>query len=45
MKPFQEKVKDYDDTELGEILKKGAEKAREVASLTLKDVYRKMGIN
>jgi tryptophanyl-tRNA synthetase len=45
MKPFQEKVKQYDDDELGEILKKGAEKAREVASKTLQEVYQKMGIN
>ncbi len=45
MKPFQEKVNQYDDAELDEILKKGAEKAREVASVTLKDVYEKMGIN
>ena len=45
MKPFQEKVKEYDDAELSEILKKGAEKAREVASVTLKDVYDRMGIN
>lgn len=45
MKPFQEKVKDYDDAELGKILKNGAEKAKEVASVTLKDVYEKMGIN
>jgi tryptophanyl-tRNA synthetase len=45
MKPFQKKVKEYDDAELGEILKKGADKAREVASVTLKDVYGKMGIN
>lgn len=44
MKPFQEKVNQYDDAELGEILKNGAEKAKEVASVTLKDVYEKMGI-
>ncbi len=44
MKPFQAKVKDYDDTELNEILKNGAEKAKEVASVTLNDVYEKMGI-
>ncbi|MEZ5343992.1 MAG: tryptophan--tRNA ligase [Pyrinomonadaceae bacterium] len=45
MKPFQEKVKEYDDSELDKILKAGAEKAREVAGATLKDVYNKMGIN
>ena len=45
LKPFQEKVKEYDDSELNKILKKGAEKAKEVAGETLKDVYKKMGIN
>lgn len=45
MKPFQEKVKEYDDAELEKILKAGAEKASEVASVTLKDVYKKMGIS
>lgn len=45
MKPFQEKVKEYDDSELDKILKAGAEKAREVAGATLKDVYNKIGIN
>lgn len=44
LKPFQEKAKSYSDEELNEILKKGAEKAKEIASLTLKDVYEKMGI-
>lgn len=44
MRPFQEKIKEYDDEELGKILKSGAEKAREIASETLKDVYEKMGI-
>ncbi len=45
MKPFQEKVNQYDDADLSEILKKGADKAREVASVTLKDVYKKMGLH
>ncbi len=45
LKPFQEKVNQYDDAELDEVLRKGAEKAKEVASVTLKDVYEKMGIN
>ncbi len=44
MRPFQEKIKEYDDDELSKILKSGAEKAREIASKTLKDVYEKMGI-
>ena len=45
LKPFQEKVKEYDDAELAEILKNGAEKAKKVAKTTLEDVYKKMGIN
>ncbi len=44
LRPFQDKFNDYDDAELSKILKIGAEKAREVASVTLKDVYQKMGI-
>ena len=44
LRPFQERVKEYDDEALEELLKNGAEKARGVASATLEDVYRKMGI-
>lgn len=44
LRPFQEKVKEFDDSELGKILKDGAEKAKTIASKTLKDVYEKMGI-
>lgn len=44
LRPFQEKIKDYDDATLNEILKNGAEKARIIARETLKDVYSKMGI-
>ena len=44
LKPFQEKVKDFSDAELEKILKDGAEKARTIASETLRDVYEKMGI-
>ncbi len=44
LRPFQEKVKEFDDSELQKILKDGAEKARNVATETLKDVYAKMGI-
>ena len=39
-----ERVKDYSDAELKEILKNGAEKARSIARPTLTDVYEKMGI-
>ena len=44
LRPFQERVKRYTDEELEEILRNGAEKARVVASETLKSVYAKMGI-
>ncbi|MCA1622986.1 MAG: tryptophan--tRNA ligase [Acidobacteria bacterium] len=44
LRPFQERVKEFDDVELSKILKEGAEKARLVASETLKDVYAKIGI-
>jgi len=45
LRPFQQKVKDYDEATLNNILKSGAEKARGVASRTLADVYSKIGIN
>ncbi|HNU09148.1 MAG TPA: tryptophan--tRNA ligase, partial [Pyrinomonadaceae bacterium] len=44
MKPFQDRVKDFDDAHLNEILKRGAEKARVIARATLDDVYSKMGV-
>jgi tryptophanyl-tRNA synthetase len=44
LKPFQERVKEYDDATLDSILKSGANKARGIARETLTDVYRKMGI-
>ena len=44
LRPFQERVHEYDDASLDSILKSGAEKARSIASETLADVYRKMGI-
>lgn len=44
LKPFQERVKNYTDEDLKEILKIGAEKARTVARETLTDVYAKLGI-
>ena len=44
LKPFQERVKEYDDASLDEILTDGAAKARSIARVTLDDVYRKMGI-
>jgi len=45
LRPFQEKVKEVSDSELEKILKDGAEKARSVASETLKIVYKRMGVN
>jgi len=44
LRPFQQRVKDFDDAELNRILKDGAEKARTIARETLRDVYAKMGI-
>jgi tryptophanyl-tRNA synthetase len=44
LRPFQERVHQYDDAALDAILKPGAEKARSIARETLSDVYRKMGI-
>ncbi|HQU84167.1 MAG TPA: tryptophan--tRNA ligase [Pyrinomonadaceae bacterium] len=45
LKPFQEKMAQIDDAQLAQILDKGAEKARSVASQTLKDVYGKVGLH
>jgi tryptophanyl-tRNA synthetase len=44
LRPFQERVKEYDDATLESILTSGAEKARIIARSTLNDVYSKMGI-
>jgi len=44
LRPFQERVHDYDDASLNAILESGAEKARSVASRTLNDVYQKTGL-
>jgi len=44
LKPFQDKVNQYDEARLDEILKAGAENARGIARETRKDVYEKMGI-
>ena len=44
LRPFQEKVNEFDDAELEKILKTGAEKARSIARETLKTVYAKLGI-
>lgn len=44
LRPFQERVMQYDDETLLSILKPGAEKAREIAATTLSNVYSAMGI-
>lgn len=45
LRPFQEKVKQYDDISLSEILEAGAAKARAVSSITLRNVYERTGIS
>jgi len=45
LRPFQERVKQFDDETLAGILNPGAEKARSIASETLKTVYQNMGIS
>ncbi len=44
LRPFQERVREYDDATLADLLKTGADKARSLASKTLADVYAKTGI-
>lgn len=44
LRPFQERIKQYDDAALKSILDTGAEKAGAIAAQTLEDVYSKVGI-
>ena len=44
LRPFQEKMRELDDDTVREILQKGAEKARSIASATRADVYMKVGL-
>ncbi|HMT07400.1 MAG TPA: tryptophan--tRNA ligase [Pyrinomonadaceae bacterium] len=44
LRPFQQRIADYDDVSLRQILDRGAEKARSIAAETLTDVYQKTGI-
>src|SRR5437867_8936814 len=44
LRPFQDRVKEYDDASLSSILKSGAEKARGIAAETLNSVHQKLGI-
>ena len=45
LKPFQIKMAEIDDAELSKILERSAEKARSVASETLKTTYEKLGLH
>jgi len=45
LRPFQERVKQFDDEALRSILDSGAERARQIAGKTLGDVYSKTGIS
>ena len=45
LKPFQAKMAEIDDSELEKILQKSAEKARGVASETLKITYQRLGLH
>lgn len=44
LRPFQQRIADYDDVSLRQILDRGAEKARSIAAETLADVYSRTGI-
>lgn len=44
LRPFQDRIREFDDETLLSILKPGAEKARSIASDTLRNVYERMGI-
>lgn len=45
LRPFQQRVKEFDDDALRAVMESGAEKARTIASETLKAVYQRVGIN
>ncbi len=44
LRPFQDRIREFDDETLLSILKPGAEKARSIAADTLRKVYERMGI-
>lgn len=44
LKPFQQRIKQFDEETLKSILNNGAERARTIAAKTLSDVYSKTGI-
>ncbi len=43
LRPFQERIREYDDESLASILRNGAEKAKHTAAQTLNDVYERVG--
>lgn len=45
LRPFQARIMEFDDERLSTILRSGAEKARSIASETLRDIYTKVGIS
>lgn len=45
LRPFQARIMEFDDERLSTILRSGAEKARVIASETLRDIYTKVGIS
>jgi len=45
LRPFQDRIREYADERLSAILRSGAEKARSIASETLRDVYTKVGLS
>ena len=44
LRPFQERMRSISDEELHRLLSEGAEKARQVAAPTMRDVRERMGI-
>jgi tryptophanyl-tRNA synthetase len=45
LRPFQQRVREISDEQLDQILDQGREKARQIASVTLDQVFQKTGIN
>src|SRR4029079_18698672 len=45
LRPFQQRVREITDEQLDHILSNGSEKAREIASVTLAEVFEKTGLS
>jgi tryptophanyl-tRNA synthetase len=45
LRPFQQRVREISDEQLDQILDQGREKARQIASVTLDQVFQKTGLN